>query len=53
MIPLHGDETTSVGEQMNVQGNFLGNWSFSLGWYDPKGWSVKAYYQHFSRTTPR
>lgn len=47
MIPLHGDETTSVGEQMNVQGNFLGNWSFSLGWYDPKGWSVKAYYQHF------
>lgn len=47
MIPMGGDSSTPVGEQMNVQGNFLGNWSFALGWYDPKGWSVKVYYQHF------
>lgn len=47
MIPMGGDSSTPIGEQMNVQGNFLGNWSFSLGWYDSKGWSVRAYYQHF------
>lgn len=47
MIPMGGDSSTPVGEQANVQGNFLGNWSFALGWYDPKGWSVKVYYQHF------
>lgn len=47
MIPMGGDESTVAGERLNVQGNFLGNWSFALGWYDPRGWSVKAYYQHF------
>lgn len=46
MIPMSGGSETSIGEQLNVQGNFLGNWSFALGWYDPSGWSVKAYYQH-------
>ncbi len=46
MVPLHGDSSTSIGEQTNVQGNFLGNWSFALGWYAPTGWSVKVYYQH-------
>lgn len=47
MIPLGGESSTPMGEQLNVQGNFLGNWTFALGWYDPNGWSVKAYYQHF------
>ncbi len=47
LIPLGGDATTPAGEQLNVQGNFLGNWAFALGWYDPAGWSVKAYYEHF------
>lgn len=47
LVPMGGDETTVAGEQLNVQGNFLGNWSFALAWQDPKGWSVKAYYQHF------
>lgn len=47
MIPMGGDSSTPIGEQLNVQGNFLGNWSFALGWYDPKDWSVKIYYQHF------
>ena len=35
------------GETSNVDGNFLGNWTFALSWA-PKDhdWSVKAYYQH-------
>lgn len=47
MIPAGGDESTVAGEQTNVQGNFLGNWAFTLAWHDPKGWTVKAYYEHF------
>lgn len=47
LIPMGGDATTVAGEQLNVQGNFLGNWAFSLGWFSPDGWSVKAYYEHF------
>lgn len=47
LIPLGGDAGTNPGEQSNVQGNFVGNWAFALGWYDPAGWSVKAYYHHF------
>lgn len=35
------------GETSNVDGNFLGNWSFALAWTPKdKDWSVKAYYQH-------
>lgn len=47
LIPLGGDKTTVAGEQLNVQGNFLGNWAFALGWHSPQGWSVRAYYEHF------
>lgn len=46
MIPMNGDSSTPKGEQDNVQGNFLGNWTFALGWYEPD-WSVKVYYEHF------
>lgn len=47
MIPLAGGSDTALGEQNNVEGNYLGNWAFALGWYDPRGWSVRAYYEHF------
>ncbi|MCM1369192.1 MAG: capsule assembly Wzi family protein [Candidatus Amulumruptor caecigallinarius] len=47
MIPMKGGSDTAVGEQANVEGNMLGNWSFSLKWDDPRGWMVKLYYQHF------
>lgn len=34
-------------ETTNVEGNFLGNWTFALAWTPSgKDWSVKAYYQH-------
>lgn len=33
-------------EQTNVQGNFLGNWTFAFSWKPQADWSLKAYYQH-------
>lgn len=47
LIPMKGGSDTSWGEQTNVEGNFLGNWSMSLKWQDPRGWMVRLYYQHF------
>lgn len=47
LIPMGGSASTLAGEQTNVEGNYLGNWSFALGWYSPDGWSVRAYYEHF------
>lgn len=46
-IPTAGGTDTAPGEQTNVEGNFLGNWSMSLKWQDPSGWMVRLYYQHF------
>lgn len=47
LIPMSGGADTGGGEQMNVEGNFLGNWSMSLKWQDPSGWMARIYYQHF------
>lgn len=47
LVPARGGSDTGIGEQTNVEGNFLGNWSFSLKWQSPQGWMVRAYYQHF------
>lgn len=47
VIPKGGDSSTPVSEQVNVEGNFLGTWNFSLAWKPMADWSVKAYYQHY------
>lgn len=48
VIPMGGDASTPKAEQLNVEGNFLGTWNFSLAWKpDYADWSVRAYYQHF------
>ncbi len=47
LIPMGGGKDTSWGEQNNVEGNYLGNWSMALKWNDPSGWMVRLYYQHF------
>lgn len=47
LIPMAGGSDTAVGEQTNVEGNYLGNWSFSLKWQDPSGWMARIYYQHY------
>ena len=44
--PDGGSPDTDPGEQLNVEGNMLGNWSFALRWDDPSGWMVRAYWQH-------
>ena len=43
---MGGSADTDPGEQLNVEGNMLGNWSFALRWDDPSGWMVRAYWQH-------
>lgn len=47
LVPAAGGTDTAAGEQTNVEGNFLGNWSMSLKWQSPAGWMVRAYYQHY------
>lgn len=47
LVPMHGGDDTPGADQTNVEGNFLGNWSFSLKWQSPQGWMIRAYYQHF------
>lgn len=44
LIPMSGGNTAS--EQTNIQGNFLGNWTFAFTWKPQSDWSLKAYYQH-------
>ncbi|MBD5270501.1 MAG: capsule assembly Wzi family protein [Bacteroides sp.] len=47
VVPLKGGEDTPDGEQVNVQGNMVGNWNFCLSWLPKEDWSVKAYFEHF------
>ncbi len=46
LVPMAGDESTVAGEQVNVQGNFVGTWSYVLSWNPKADWSLKAYYLH-------
>lgn len=45
-VPMHGSETSIDSEQVNVEGNVVGAYDFSLGWTSDAGWKVKAYWQH-------
>ncbi|MDE6558641.1 MAG: capsule assembly Wzi family protein, partial [Muribaculaceae bacterium] len=46
LVPQPGGHIAA--EQLNVEGNFMGNWNFVLAWTPKdKDWSVKAYYQHY------
>ncbi len=47
LIPAKGSSDTRPGEQANVEGNFLGNWSLGLKWQAPAGWMVRLYYEHY------
>lgn len=46
LVPQHGGEDTPLGEQVNVEGNFLGSWNFALAWSPKADWKAKIYYQH-------
>lgn len=48
LIPMGGDSDVPLGEQTNVYGNHNGAWNLALTWRDRRrGWSVKAYYDHY------
>lgn len=48
IIPAAGGEDTPLGEQANIYGNHVGQWTFTLA-YCPKGtdFSLKTYYEHY------
>lgn len=46
IIPQGGGDDTPIGEQTNVYGNHVGEWSASLRWQG-QGWGVRAYYEHY------
>lgn len=41
-----GDSSMPMGEQTNVAGNHVGEWSAQLKWQG-EDWNVRAYYEHF------
>lgn len=47
LIPSSGDENTPRGEQTNIYGNHVGEWSARLTWHPAPGWTVQPYYLHF------
>lgn len=46
LVPLGGGDDTPQSEQANVQGNFLGNFTFALSWQPNTDWNIRAYMQH-------
>ena len=39
-------DNPEIGEQMNIEGNMLGSWNFSLTGY-ARDWTIRAYYEHY------
>ncbi len=46
LIPGKGDSDTTWGDQVNIYGNHVGSWIFSLSYY-LNNWKVRGYYEHF------
>lgn len=48
IIPAGGGDNTPAGEQANIYGNHVGQWTFTLAYYPQNtDFSVKAYYEHY------
>lgn len=45
--PLPGDPDTPITEQVNKEGNILGNWNFAFTFHGKDGRTAKLYYLHF------
>ncbi|WP_321518117.1 capsule assembly Wzi family protein [uncultured Bacteroides sp.] len=45
LVPMSGGNDTPGGEQLNIEGNMLGSWHFSLN-YHLHDWNLRAYYEH-------
>lgn len=46
LVPMAGGKDTPLADQVNIEGNQLGNYHFSLN-YRLEGWGVHAYYEHY------
>lgn len=46
LVPLAGGDDAVNADQTNVQGNFLGNYTFALSWLPQQDWGVKVYWEH-------
>lgn len=46
-FPLPGDPNTPLTEQVNKEGNILGNWNFAFTFHGKDGMTAKLYYLHF------
>lgn len=47
IIPLPGGNDTPVGEQVNVQGNYNGEYNFVLTYSHASEWKIQAYFEHY------
>lgn len=45
-IPMPGGSDAPLYDQLNINGNQVGSWLFSLG-YRVKDWTFRVYYEHF------
>lgn len=45
-VPMSGDGETTGADQVNIYGNHLGSWNFSLE-YKFQEWKFRGYYEHF------
>ena len=46
-IPDAGGKKTPWGEQLNIQGNMTGEYTFSLIYNPTKDWKLRAYFEHY------
>jgi len=45
-IPTHGGNDTPESDQLNIEGNTLGSYHFSLS-YKKDNWEIRPYYEHY------
>lgn len=47
LFPRSGDSSTPLGEQLNINGNHVGEWSARFSVRPGGGWLVQPYYLHY------
>lgn len=47
LIPMTGGSDTPEGEQINVEGNFTGEYSISISYSPTSEWNIRPYYEHY------
>lgn len=47
LVPMPGGKDTPEGEQINIEGNFTGEYTLSLSYSPTPQWNIRPYYEHF------